>query len=103
MRIAILAISLFALLLTMTAELSYAHAIDQDTLTHIFSDTDNSQGDNLASDDCEMVCGTHHHHIANNQGNSITTNLSMQKKHSFAKELVYLPDFVYGLKRPPKA
>ena len=103
MRIFLTLFTVFALLFTLTAELSHAHVLDQDAQTHISAEKENNQDNKLASDRCEIVCNAHHYHIDNDQSNGISLYDPVKNIRTLGKDHVYLPDFVYGLKRPPKA
>lgn len=105
MRLAIITISVFALLFTLTAELAHAHLVDQSTQNHISVETDNNQDKNntTGSDECEMVCSVHHHHIGSSNNDSVSLYDILKDKNFLAKDVIYISDYIYGLKRPPKA
>jgi hypothetical protein len=107
MRRFLIALSLFALVVSVTASLAHAPTNSFNTQTHVSSDIDHSPDDPAYPDCCDMTCGGcgihHHHHLAHGLNDAFSLQASLKSQRAFGKELVYLSDFVYGLKRPPRA
>lgn len=107
MRKFVTILSLFALLVSITASLAHAHMNTPDTQTHIASDMGHGSDDTDYSDCCDMACGGcgmhHHHHVAYILSDSISAHIAIKDKQGFGTDLTYLSSLVYGLKRPPKA
>lgn len=108
MRRFLIALSIFGLVVSITASLAHAHINPPDTQTHVSSsDTDHSPDNPAYPDCCDMACGGcgmhHHHHLAHSLNDGFSLQASVKDQQVFGKGLIYLSDFVYGLKRPPRA
>ena len=98
--------TLFALIVSVTVSAAHAH-VDMDTPSEISStihlDSDDDHND-LGSQDCEMACGgccIHHVMNSSNQTHSLSS-LTKEKLHALNTN-VFVSDFIYGLKRPPRS
>ena len=106
MRKFLMILSIFALVVSITASLAHAHTNFPDTQTHVSSDMDHGPDNTAYPDCCDMACGGcgmhHHHHLAQGLNDSFSLQASMKDRQAFGKEAIYISDFVYGLKRPPR-
>jgi hypothetical protein len=98
--------TLFALIVSVTVTAAHAH-VEIDTPSEISStihlDSDDDHND-LGNQNCEMACGgCCIHHVMNsfNQTYSVSS-LSKEKLHILNTD-VFVSDFIYGLKRPPRS
>ena len=100
-----LVFTLCALIVSMTVSAAYAH-VEIDTPSEISSTINLDSDDDhnyLGNQDCEMTCsGCCIHHVMNssNQTHSLSS-LSKEKLHALNTN-VFVSDFIYGLKRPPR-
>ena len=110
MRKLIMIISVFAFFATSLAGLAHAETgCDPSTeiceTQHI--NTDNAPDDNTSNEGCDMACsGCHvhcHNHISSTANNDLSIEFNAKKLTLLGHELLYISDFIYGLKRPPKA
>lgn len=89
----------------MTVCVSHAHAsVNTDAETSISIDADNSEDTFLGDSGCDMSCGgcCVHHAIDTLSKNSDLASLGKGKLFMPGTTLL-VSDFIYGLKRPPKA
>ena len=67
----------------------------------------NTQDNDSHKGDCDINCnGCHihcHSHVTAVKSTDFAAPYSFKEDHITRKNLLYIPDFIYGLKRPPKA
>ncbi|MCB1580480.1 MAG: hypothetical protein H6859_00320 [Rhodospirillales bacterium] len=106
MRKFLMIFSVFALVVSITADLAHAHTTSLDTQTQISADMDSGPDNSAYPGCCDMACGGcgmhHHHHAANGLSDGFSLQAATKDRQGFGAESIYLSDFVYGLKRPPR-
>ncbi len=93
------------MIVSMTVCVSHAHAsIDTDTEISISIDNDNSEDTSQGGSGCDMPCGgcCVHHAIDTFSKNSDLASVG-KGKLLMPDTTLLVSDFIYGLKRPPKA
>lgn len=102
----LLIFTLFTLIVSVTVSAAHAH-VEIDTPSEISStinfDSDDNHN-NLGSQDCDMACGgccIHHVMNSSSQIHSLSS-LSKDKLHALNTN-IFVSDFIYGLKRPPRS
>lgn len=101
-----LILSAFALIVSVTVCASHsAHAgVDTDTEISTSIDIDNQGDTSLGSNGCDMTCGGCCVHHATNTSHGISDLTSVGKGQLLMPDTtLFVSDFIYGLKRPPKA
>ena len=81
-----------------------AHAsVDTDTEISISIDADSSEDTSLDSNGCDMSCGgcCIHHAIDTSHSNNLAS--AGKGKLLMPDTTLFVSDFIYGLKRPPKS
>ncbi len=100
-----LILSAFALIVSVTVCASHsAHAsVDTESEISISIDADSPSDTSLGSNGCDMSCGgCCVHHVINTYG--ISTLASVGKGQLLMPDTdLFVSDFIYGLKRPPKS
>jgi len=100
-----LILSAFALIVSVTVCASHAaHAsVDTDTEISISIDADGSSDNKLGSNGCDMLCGGCCVHHATGTSHGTSDLLSVGKDQLFKLDTaLFVSDFIYVLKRPPK-
>ncbi len=101
-----LVLSAFALIVSVTVCASHvAHAsVDTDTDISISIDIDNQNDNSLGSIGCDMSCGGCCVHHAMDTAYSVQDIISVGKGQLLEPDTtLFVSEFIYGLKRPPKA
>lgn len=81
-----------------------AHAsVDTNTEISISVDADSSEDTSLGSNGCDMSCGGCCVHHATNTPHSENLASAGKGKLLMPDTTLFVSDFIYGLKRPPKA
>ncbi len=98
--------TLFAMIASMTVSATHAHAnVDSPSEISISVDLDDSGDHNaLGSKDCDVACGgccIHHAMSNSNQIDSLSS--SAKDRLQVPHESIFVSDYIYGLKRPPKS
>ena len=95
-------LSVFALVVSATANLAHAHISASDMQTHVSSDIDTvpDNADNACCG-CSMHC--HHHHMPAASFIDHAVSLSGRDIHFTGHDNLKLSEFIDGLKRPPRA
>ena len=100
-----LILSAFAMIVSVTVCVSHAAHADVDTGSElsISIDADSSEDTSLGSNGCDMSCGgcCVHHAIDTSHGSNLAS--TGDGKLSMPDTTLFVSDFIYGLKRPPKA
>ncbi len=102
--------SVFAFFATSLAGLAHAETVC-DPSSEICSsqhvDNENAPDDDISKEGCDLACGgchVHcHNHISSTAYNDLSIQFSTKEQRLLGQELIYISDFIYGLKRPPKA
>ncbi|MCB1559454.1 MAG: hypothetical protein KDJ50_11080 [Alphaproteobacteria bacterium] len=100
-----LILSAFALIVSVTVCASHvAHAsVDTNTDVSISIDIDNQDDNSLGSNGCDMSCGGCCVHHATGTSHGTSDLLSVGKDQLFKLDTaLFVSDFIYVLKRPPK-
>ena len=98
--------TLFAMIVSMTVSATHAHAnADSPSEISISVDLDDSGDHNaLGSKDCDVACGgCCIHHVMNNTNQIIGLSSLAKDKLQVPHESIFVSDYIYGLKRPPKS
>ena len=98
--------TLFAMIVSMTVSATHAHAsVDSPAEISISVDLDDSDDHNaLGSKDCDVACSSCCiHHAMSNSNQIIGLSPLVKDKLQVPHESIFVSDFIYGLKRPPKS
>jgi len=94
------------MIVSVTVCVSHAAHADVDTGSElsISIDADSPEDTSLGSNGCDMSCGgcCVHHAVNTSHGNSDLASLS-KGKLLMPDTTLFVSDFIYGLKRPPKS
>lgn len=105
MRKFILIFSAFAMIVSVTVCVSHAHAdVDTGSELSISIDADSSEDTSLGSKDCDVACsGCCIHHAMSNSNQIDSLSSSAKDRLQVPHESIFVSDYIYGLKRPPKS
>lgn len=98
-------LSAFAMIVSVTVCASHvAHAsVDTGSELSISIDADSSEDSSLGSNGCDMSCGGCCIHHAINMSHSDNIASVGNGKLLLPDTTMFVSDFIYGLKRPPKS
>lgn len=69
--------------------------------------SDHTQDHDTQEGNCDINCNSCHahchSHVTTTNNADLANPFSLKEQHAARKDLLYIPDFIYGLKRPPKA
>lgn len=110
MRKLLMLFSVFALLVSLTASLVHAETVCNGASSEICDSQhmDNAPDNDAAPDGCcDMACGGcgmhhHNHHMSSHMHDVFPLKVSGKDQRSLDRQLIYISDLIYGLKRPPK-
>jgi hypothetical protein len=110
MRKFLMILSVFAFLATSVAGLAHAETLcdpSSEICTSQHVDSNNAPDNDLSPDGCDLGCSGGHVHCHGHPSiasyDNFSLQASMKDQRAFGKEAIYISDFVYGLKRPPRA
>ena len=98
--------SVFAMLLGITADIVHAHDFSSGETHTAISAVDSSDSQhNQADTDCDMACSSccAHTHNLSTDSKFINAPIILSNKIMPEAKDLHAADFIYGLKRPPKA
>ncbi len=101
-----LILSAFALIVSVTVCASHVAHASVDTASEISAniDADSSDDNSLGSNGCDMTCGGCCVHHAMDTSYGIKDLVSVGKDQMLLPDTtLFVSDFMYGLKRPPKS
>ncbi len=92
------------MIVSITVCVSHAHAsIDTESEHSMSIDADSSEDTSLGSNNCDMSCGgccVHHAVETSHNANIVSVD---DKNLLIPDTSIFVSDFIYGLKRPPKS
>ena len=103
-------LSVFAFFATSLAGIAHAETVC-DPATEICEtqhvDNENApEDDDISKEGCDLACSgcyVHcHNHISSTAYNDLSIQFSAKEPRLLGKELIYISNFIHGLKRPPK-
>jgi hypothetical protein len=110
MRKFLMLFSVFAFLATSWAGLAHAETIcdpSSEICASQHINNDSVPDEDTSKEGCDLACsGCHvhcHNHISFTAYNDLSIQFSAKEQRMLGQELIYISDFIYGLKRPPKA
>lgn len=103
MRKLLTILSVFALVVSVTASLAHAHVGGKNTSQQVelSADQDNTDNGNTADPLCDLHCGHHHHLVFSGLNQTVFPDGGATLFGITADHAVSSP--IYGLKRPPRA
>jgi hypothetical protein len=110
MRKFLMLLSVFAFFATSLAGLAHAETVCDPSseicaTQHI--DKENAPDEDTSKEGCDLACsGCHahcHNHISSTAYSGLSVQFAAKEQRLLGQELIYISDFIYGLKRPPKA
>ena len=110
MRKFLMLFSVFAFFATSLAGIAHAETVC-DPATEICEtqhvDNEKSPDDDMPKEGYDLACsGCHahcHNHIPSTVCNDLSIEFSAKEPRLLGEELIYISNFIYGLKRPPRS
>ena len=110
MRKFLMILSVFSLLVSLTASLAHAETICNEASSEICASAhvDNAPDTDPANECCDMACGgcgmhCHSHHMTSNMHEGFSLKAESKDQRMSGQAQIHISDLIYGLKRPPKA